>query len=109
MIRIVTKISGRTVDGSPVYTELPMIPASGTFRTDMENTEAGCQIRKTLSARLGTEASSLENLLHGELVLKLEFEDGTTEYIGTDDVPVRLRISSEDTIDISAEHISGVR
>lgn len=109
MIRIVTLIKARVAGGASQFQELPMVPASGTFRTDTEDTETGLQVKSSLSARLHGATSQQRDLLLNGLVVMLGFEDGTTAYVGTDDLPVHLKISESDTLDISAEHVCGVR
>lgn len=109
MIRIVTLIKARAVGGASQFQELPMVPASGTFRTDTEETEAGLQVKSSLSARLHGATSQQRDLLQSGLVLMLGFEDGSKAYVGTDDLPVHLKIAEGDTLDISAEHVCGVR
>ena len=88
---------------------LPMIPASGSVRIDFEDTDAGSTVKKSLTARLDSSASSMKNLLYGDIVLILEFSDGTVIFMGTDDIPVRLKVSEGDSLDISAEHVSGAK
>lgn len=109
MIRIVTLIKARVAGGASQFQELPMVPASGKFRTDTEDTEAGLQVKSSLSARLHGATSQLRDLLQSDLVLMLGFEDGSEAYVGTDDLPVHLKIAEGDTLDISAEHVCGVR
>lgn len=108
MIRIIKRLSARLAGGSQ-FQQLPMVPASGTLNTGTEDTEAGPQQKNSLTARLYSSASALHDLLYSDLILMLEFEDGSTVYIGTDDIPVRLKANEGDTLDIGAEHISGVR
>lgn len=109
MIRIVTLIKARAAGGASQFQELPMVPASGTFRTDTEDTEAGLQVKSSLSARLHGATSQQRDLLQSDLVLMLGFEGGSEAYVGTDDLPVHLKIAEGDTLDISAEHVCGVR
>lgn len=109
MIRLVKKIEARIAERGTQLTALPLLAPSGTFRTDIEDTEAGLQMKKTLTARLHPTIpgdTQLRDFLRNDLVVKLTFEDGTTEIVGTEDIPVRLKISHSDTLDISAEHIS---
>lgn len=109
MIRIVTFIKARLSDGASPFQELPLVPASATLRTDVEDTESGWQVKQSLSARLHSTTEELHDILYGDLILALGFEDGTEATIGTEDIPVRLRVNESDTLDISAEHESGAR
>lgn len=109
MIRIIKRLSARLAGGPQSFQQLPMIPASGTLNTSTEDTEAGLQQKNSLTARLHSSASALHDLLYSDLILMLEFEDGSTVYIGTNDIPVRLKVNEGDTLDIGAEHISGVQ
>lgn len=108
MIRIIKHLSARK-PGDSQFQQLPMVPASGTFNTNTEDTEAGLQVKNSLTARLHSSASALHDLLYNDLILMLEFEDGTTTYVGSNDIPVRLKVNEGDTLDIGAEHVSGAR
>lgn len=108
MIRIIKHLSARLAGGSQ-FQQLPMVPASGTLSTSTEDTEAGLQTKNSLAARLHSSASVLHDLLYSDLILMLEFEDGSTAYIGSDDIPVRLKVNEGDTLDIGVEHVSGTR
>lgn len=107
MIRILSQMKARPAGSASLPQALPMIPASGTVRIDFEDTDAGGTVKKTLTARLDSSASSMKNLLYGDIVLILEFSDGTVIMMGTDDIPVRLKVSEGDSLDIAAEYISG--
>lgn len=108
MIRIIKHLSARK-PGDSQFQQLPMVPASGTLTTTTQETESGLTVKSSLAARLDSSAAVLHDLLYDDLVLMLEFEDGSTAYVGTDDVPVNLKIAEGDTLDISAEHVCGVR
>lgn len=109
MIRIITLIKARIAGGASQFQDLPMVPASGMLRTDTEDTEAGLQVKNSLTARLHSTAAALHDILYSDLILMLGFEDGSVAYVGTDDIPVRLKIGESDTLDISAEHVAGAR
>lgn len=106
MIRIIRNLKARPADRDQQLRQLPLVPASGTLRTEIEDTDSGLQTRNSLSFRLHSSAAALHDILYAGLVLLVEFEDGTSLYVGTDDLPVMLRISEGDTLDVSAEHIS---
>ena len=109
MIRILSQMKARPAGSASLPQALPMIPASGSVRIDFEDTDAGSTVKKSLTARLDSSASSMKNLLYGDIVLILEFSDGTVIMMGTDDIPVRLKVSEGDTLNITAEHIAGAR
>lgn len=105
MIKIIAGIKARPAQGGAQFQKLSLVPASGRLRIDTEDTEAGPQKKYTLTARLYQTDS--QELLTDDLELMLEFTDNTSLFIGTKDIPVRLRISDGDARDITAEHIVG--
>lgn len=105
MIRIVTTIKARPAVAGTQLQQLPLVPASGRLRIDTEDGEAGRQTKYTLTARLRQPVP--RELLLDDLVLRVEFTDNGLLFIGTEDIPVRLRISEDDSLDISAEHVIG--
>lgn len=110
MIKLIKKFEVRAL-GSNSDVTLPLVPGTGALMTETSETESGRQVKKSLTARLYLKKMSGQatELLKDDVTVRLTFEDGTSETIGTDDIPVILRLTEENTLLVSLEYISGLR
>lgn len=101
MINIVSTIEIRSLDsGESSFRLLPLIPGSGTLSETIEATEHGRL--KTISMKAGLKADA--EGLSDNLEVLITTDTGKVLKAGSGELPVRLKISRENTIIISLEY-----
>lgn len=102
MIRIIHKILVRSFDADDTnaWTELPMVPASGTAETTIEKETAGRRGNLNISAVITYPCP----ILGYRTGVRLVYCDKSVENYGTEDLPVYWTVTKGNSIQISAEY-----
>ncbi len=82
------------------YKFLPIVPGSATYEIETKNTDSG--IIKTL--KLTATVTKIIPEMYKNLVICLDFCDGTVKRFGSSYVPVRINFTEEQPIKISIEY-----
>ncbi|MBR1926172.1 MAG: hypothetical protein IJ840_00190 [Bacteroidales bacterium] len=101
MIRIIKTLRAQSLDlGDGKWVELPLVPATGLLEISRKTEAAGRLATAKISATLTRE----DAILADNMILEVRFcEDGdSVETFGSADLPLRLDISTADTVKVSA-------
>lgn len=81
-------------------TILPIVPASATYKETDETTASGILRTIEFSCRLKKRVDGLGCNLR----LWINFDNGSTKIIGTEDLPVRLKVEDDSLVKISCKY-----
>lgn len=102
MKHLVTKILYRSVFSDGSFYNLGMIPASGSLRIRMEDTDQGRLINYELEATADRAIRRTgDAALEGDLLLIVFYDSGLQARIGTAERPARLKLEFQDALRIS--------
>lgn len=100
MKKIISKILYCDLDNEPgVWYYAPMIPASATYSSESEKKSSG-RIR---TVKLNFKIYSRFTSANRNLSLMVEFDDGSREIVGTNDLPANLTITYNDYLEASCK------
>ena len=100
MIKIITDILITDLDNAPgVWKSLPIVPASGTYKSESSAGESGRLAKITLDCKVTHVIPEMKR----NVSLQVTFDDGTKAIIGTNDLPATLDIKESDIIQISCK------
>ncbi|MCX4334727.1 MAG: hypothetical protein OSJ55_07590 [Bacteroidales bacterium] len=101
MIRIIKDIYFVSLDDSddtPI--RLPFIPASGEYKETTEPVDSGL----VNTVEVGFKIRHLVSGIYDNLKMIIFFEDGRSVSIGSEDLPVRLKVETESVIKVSCKY-----
>lgn len=102
MKHLVTKILYRSVFSSGSFYNLGMIPASGSLRIRMEDSDQGRLITYELEATADRSIRRTgDAALEGDLLLIVTYDSGLQARIGTSERPARLKLDLQDVLKVS--------
>lgn len=100
MIKVITNILITDLDNNAgVWKSVPMIPASGTYKSESNPGGSGRLAKITLDFKVTHVIPELKR----NVSLQVSFDDGSKAIVGTDDLPAALDIKTSDTIQISCK------
>lgn len=103
MIKIVSKIFYRNIDSDPVdsWDSGRLVPATAEYSTKTTYGDHG----RVYERKLTYTARGITSSMRGNVVIRVEFEDGTKQFIGNEERPARLEIEEKDLIKISCTYM----
>lgn len=104
MIRNIIRVDITDVTDDGYTFPVDMIPASGTYRSETDEDDAGRFEKIDISFRT-EQPHRLDDWFYRDLVLTILFSDNSTETVGNQSVPVRLRTARDATFTASVEYI----
>lgn len=100
MIKIITDILITDLDNTAgVWKLLPIVPASGTYKSESSAGGSGRLAKITLDCKVTHVIPEMKR----NVSLQVTFDDGTKAIIGTNDLPATLDIKESDIIQISCK------
>ena len=108
MKHLVTKIAYRHSMSTGTFYDMLMIPGTGNLNISFEDTENGAIVTAELSAAINDCIRILDYSLAGDLNLIVSTDDGKNFRMGTDELPVRLKVERGDRITVSATWVSSL-
>ena len=100
MIKIITDILITDLDNAAgVWKALPMVPASGTYKSESSAGGSGRLAKITLDCKVTHVIPEMKR----NISLQVAFDDGTKAIIGTNDLPATLDIKESDIIQITCK------
>lgn len=100
MKKIISRILFNDLDNTPgIWYNAPMIPASGSFSSESEKKGPGRLRTVKLSFKIYTRFAAADR----NLSLVVEFDDGSREIIGTNDIPATLTITDKGYLEASCK------
>lgn len=85
------------------WTDMDMIPGSGTLDIDTADSQDGPVRTYRLKATLFKSHPAGPSYLSGDLKILAVYDSGIRVQLGTNEMPVRLDVSGGETLDISCE------
>lgn len=85
------------------WTDMGMVPGSGTLSIDQADSKDGPVRTCRLSARLSRERPAGPSWLSGDLLIQVTYDSGDTFQLGTAELPVRLNVSGGEPMGISCD------
>ena len=101
MIRIIKTLRAQSLDlGDGKWVDLPLVPATGLLEITRKTEAAGRLATAKITATLSRE----DGILRDNMILQVGFceDEDSVESFGSADLPLKLDISSADTVKISA-------
>lgn len=100
MKKIISRILFSDLDNTPgIWYNVPMIPASGTFSSESEKKGPGRLRTVKLSFKLYSKPEGIDR----NISLVVEFDDGSREIVGTNDIPAALTITNKGYLEASCK------
>lgn len=101
MIRIIKRLRAQSLDlGDGKWVDLPMVPATGTLEITRKTEAAG----RLATAKIGATLTREDDILRDNMILQVWFceDQNSAESFGSSDLPLKLDISTADTVKISS-------
>lgn len=96
----ICRLRYKGVSGSS-WTDMGMIPGSGSLSIDQADTKNGLVRTCRLNAKLSREHPEGPSWISGDLLIQVTYDNGDVIQLGTTEMPVRLEVSGGEPMGIS--------